>query len=562
MKKLLLSVMLLSFQILNAQQYVSNPFFGNNGIVASGIAYGGETMEMLIQPDGKIINCGYTYSSACNCFHITMFRVDACGALDSTFGTNGMVHHTFDQRNSGYDYHLQPDGKIMVVGTQAISNGSGDQKPFIARFLNNGQPDTTFGTMGSNKVVGYPTYNSFTYVLPLDSGKYLAQNGTVIMRFDSLGAIDASFGSNGIISHTFPAYVVFAYSARSVQRSDKKIISVASGACGSPNGITPVFMCTDTLGQLDSTFGTNGFAADFNIGSSGGTPFYLVLQSDDKVLAMLQNTTESEIKVARYNTNGSLDTTYGTGGYVSFAQPGQVRFQYAAILSNDDLLVLVTVFGQKLFTINSSGAVTNSVTVNGSTNFTIANGSDPQVMNVLNDNEFYFSSQSGGTGAPFYIMHTTTTPAPAITQNFTLLSANYNQSGATYQWYLNGNIISGATDSVYTFTQNGVYSVEVITASGCDYTYNYTVTNTGIDNDESLSEITASPNPFNDVITISNTQQKNVSITLTDVTGNIIESHNTSNEQHKLKLNQLAGGIYLLSIQSGSDVKRIKLVKQ
>jgi hypothetical protein len=142
-----------------------------------------------------------------------------------------------------------------------------------------------------------------------------------------------------------------------------------------------------------------------------------------------------------------------------------------------------------------------------------------------------------------------------------VLSANYNLPGAAYQWYLNGNIINGATDSTYTFTQNGIYSVEVINATGCDYTYTYTVTNTGMD-EQTLSEISASPNPFNDVITISNSLNKDLNIKLTDITGSTKTLYQSASSKFTLPLNELASGIYFLTLQANNGLKTIKLVKR
>jgi len=560
MKKLQLSLMLLGNYALQAQNFVYDRFF--NGGDNSTVTYGERPTEVIVQPDGKVISCGYSYDFGCNCYHIVMFRVDACGNTDSTFGTNGTVSYTFDQRNTANDFLMQANGKIVMLGTQAPSNWGSQQKPYIARFLNNGQPDTTFGTMGTTPLPS-ASFGEFTFVTEVANGKLLAQYGNWIMRFDSTGAVDLSFGTNGVINHAIPPGIAGQSTWRSIQRSDKKIISVCSAWFTFNNG-QPLFMCTDTLGQLDSTFGTNGFYADLNLNSGSYSPFNVVLQSDDKIIAAHQNDIETEINVARYNTNGSVDTAYGTNGYVTYTSPSApFRARDINVLSNNTLMVMsdASGIGHQINTIDTNGVITNSVAFFGNTTFNLSGSSDPHVLHVVNDNDFYIVSQTGGIGQ-WYISKLTTTPAPTVVQNVAVLSANYNLPGATYQWYLNGNIITGATDSIYTFTQNGLYSVQVITASGCDYTYNYTVTNTGIDDATSLNDITISPNPFNEVINISNSNQKNIAIKLTDVSGKIMETQNISQAQHQVKLNNLAAGVYLLTLQSGTEIKRIKLIKQ
>lgn len=553
--------MLLGSYALQAQNFTYNQFF--NGGENSVTTMGDLPKEVIVQPDGKVISCGYSYDFACNCFHIVMFRVDVCGNIDSTFGTNGTVSYTFEDRNTGLDFLLQANGKIVVVGTQAPSNASSQHNPYIARFLNNGQPDTTFGTMGTNMVIVNPACREFTHVTEVADGKYLAQNGNYIMRFDSTGAVDLSFGNNGVINHTIPSSAPLISSWRSVQRSDKKIISVTAAWLGFGNDTRALFMCTDTLGQLDSTFGTNGFLLDYNLILPNYVPMHIVLQNDDKILAAHNNPAETEIYVARYQPNGSLDTTYGTNGYVSYTAPSSpFRARDVNILSNNNLLVMADAAGldRQINTFDTNGVMTNSVTFFGSNNYNVSGSSVPLVLHVENDNEIYIVSQTGGN-AIWYISSLTTTPAPTITQNFTSLSANYNLTGTTYQWYLNGNIINGATDSTYTFTQNGIYSVTVTIASGCDYSYSYTVTNTGITDADDLNSIMVSPNPFNDFINIRSTTGQPATLTLSDATGRTVLNENTQLTDYNLQLAHLPNGLYFLTIETGRQSKHIKLLK-
>ncbi|HOZ81952.1 MAG TPA: T9SS type A sorting domain-containing protein, partial [Bacteroidia bacterium] len=216
---------------------------------------------------------------------------------------------------------------------------------------------------------------------------------------------------------------------------------------------------------------------------------------------------------------------------------------------------------RQINTFDTNGVMTNSVTFFGNNNYNVSGSSVPLVLHVENDDEIYIVSQTGGTSGMWYISSLTTTPAPTISQNFTSLSANYNLTGTTYQWYLNGNIINGATDSTYTFTQNGVYSVTVTIASGCDYSYSYTVTNTGIANAANLNNIKVSPNPFNDYINISNTTGQLTTLTLFDAAGRTVILETTHEPDYKKQLQQLPKGMYFLTIESGSQSKHIKLLK-
>jgi len=168
----------------------------------------GETFtKFLLQPDGMIISAGYDYDITQNDFHIDMARYDHCGIIDSSFGVNGISRNKFEQRNLGYEFTLQPDGKILSVGQQAPSNAGSQQIPFVARFLSDGNPDTTFGTNGSNSLrFDNVSSGSFNSVYALSDGRIICVGGSSgninggvkaagIMRFLQNGSLDLSYNS-------------------------------------------------------------------------------------------------------------------------------------------------------------------------------------------------------------------------------------------------------------------------------------------------------------------------------------------------------------------------------
>ncbi|MEX1190239.1 MAG: hypothetical protein WED33_13350, partial [Bacteroidia bacterium] len=184
MKTILL--ILLTFVNLTGfgQILTADTIFGNGGQTLSPVlsgAAGGSCTNVFKLSDNSILLCGYYYDINSNAVFNLMLKTDACGNIDSSFGSNGFVKHTFDQRNSGYDYALQADGKIVVCGSQADGNAGSQQFPFVARYLANGIPDTTFGVMGTNKI-NYLGPNDFTSVYILPNGKLLCTNGTFMMR--------------------------------------------------------------------------------------------------------------------------------------------------------------------------------------------------------------------------------------------------------------------------------------------------------------------------------------------------------------------------------------------
>lgn len=139
---------------------------------------------------------------------------------------------------------------------------------------------------------------------------------------------------------------------------------------------------------------------------------------------------------------------------------------------------------------------------------------------------------------------------------------NAGSGFTTYQWFLNGNIISGATDSIYTFTQNGLYSVTVTNTIGCNYTYSYTVTNTGIASENALAGVSFFPNPVTNHLTINNGNKKELTIKLFDAAGKLILEEIIISDTYVIAMNNVDKGMYFLEIQSGTDISRAKIVKQ
>jgi len=138
----------------------------------------------------------------------------------------------------------------------------------------------------------------------------------------------------------------------------------------------------------------------------------------------------------------------------------------------------------------------------------------------------------------------------SVTQNGNLLTAH--QSFAGYQWVNCSNgyaLIAGATNQSYTATANGSYAV-IIYKNGCIDTSNcYTVTNIGIDEYTNSNGITITPNPFTSQTTITFSEaQKNTTIKITDVLGNVIQQLTTNNRQLTLDMSGFAKGIYFVRI--------------
>lgn len=109
--------------------------FGDNGKAV--VYYGGNDFlrGAALQPDGKIVACGY-YG-----YKVLFMRINADGSVDDTFGSGGVAAYQFTNQSIANAVTVAPDGKIIAVGKQ-------DGKPAVWRLNTDGSLDTSFSFDG------------------------------------------------------------------------------------------------------------------------------------------------------------------------------------------------------------------------------------------------------------------------------------------------------------------------------------------------------------------------------------------------------------------------------
>ena len=202
----------------------------------------------------------------------------------------------------------------------------------------------------------------------------------------------------------------------------------------------------------------------------------------------------------------------------------------------------------------------NGSAINGATSNTftpLVSGS----YTLVSTNNGCASNQSNSTT----ITITPSPSSPSISWNGSQFSTT--ATGVTYQWYLNGTAIAGATSPTFTPTSIGVYKV-MVTSNGCSSSSdNYTLVVTGIDPTLILSAYTALvyPNPAkNDfVIKFGETPDVTLDIQLVNNLGVVLKSQKTKSNLTTVKINDLPAGIYFIKIIGGSynQVKKIEVIK-
>lgn len=267
-----------------------------------------------VQNDGKILVSGYRYISGSNDFSLNRFLAD--GSLDTTFNGTGRV--AIDIGSASADYatlmQIQPDGKILLAG---YSNSAGTYDFALVRFNTDGTLDTSFNSTGKVLTdIGTGTYDRIDSIQLQPDGKILAagysddavDDDVAVVRYNADGSLDTSFNSTGkVLTDIGTGSIDRAYSLKI--QSDGKIVV----ACESSFDFAVVRYNAD--GSLDTSFNSTGKVVTDIASASVDFPISMQIQSDGKiVVAGSSNSSVEDFAVVRYNSDGSLDTTFNMTG--------------------------------------------------------------------------------------------------------------------------------------------------------------------------------------------------------------------------------------------------------
>ena len=228
----------------------------------------------------------------------------------------------------------------------ACGGGGGGGGPVLTTTSTHGTPDTTFGAKGA-VVTAIGTSDDEINSLKLQSdGKIVAAgqsqvsagvNQFALVRYNTDGSLDTTFGKGGIVTTRIVSGDCMAYDV--VIQGDGKLVAAGYTANGSGNQFALVRYNTD--GSLDTTFGTGGIVTTTMPGADNEI-LALGLQGDGKLVAAgYQTALDSswQYTLARYNTDGSLDTTFGTGGIVT-ASLGSYSWVWRLVIQADGKLLV------------------------------------------------------------------------------------------------------------------------------------------------------------------------------------------------------------------------------
>jgi uncharacterized delta-60 repeat protein len=322
-----------------------DPTFGSGGTVTTSLTKDGDDVAhgILLQSNGDLIAYGaaYTGTAGYSPVGFGLARYTPSGSLDPQFGSGGKVT-TFKvgttTLNDGVTQAaLQANGKIVTLG-----NGS-----YLVRYNSNGSLDTTFGARG---LVTVPSGFAVDSLLILPSNGDIVVGGSynsdfALLAYSPTGTLDSTFGSGGEVATSTAAGGI---AALALANAD----IVAGGGS--------VLAKYTLSGSLDTTFGSGGIA------TSAAAMRSLLVQPNGQIVAVGTGKGLTW-ELARYNVNGSLDTTFGSGGTVITSVTGEDFADAAALQPNGQIVVV----GWSFYTGDFESGVYNS---NGSLDTSFGSG--------------------------------------------------------------------------------------------------------------------------------------------------------------------------------------------
>ncbi|MBC7774582.1 MAG: T9SS type A sorting domain-containing protein [Phycisphaerae bacterium] len=329
---------------------------------------------IAMQSDGKIVVAGGCVIN--QQFDFALVRYNPNGTLDNSFSSDGKEILPFGLGNDVvYGLAIQPDGKIVAAGVSGPSNLTSSAFA-LARFNPDGSRDIGFNGDGELTTSFGSSFETARAVVIQPDGKIVAagsfHNGVNmdfgLARYLPDGMPDSSFSVDGKVITPIGENLDDAYAI--VLQPDGKI--VAAGRSFISPKLHFALARYNSDGSLDTSFGTGGKLTT-NIDSSGGWATSLAIQPDGKLVAFgyVESGQDDEFAIARYLSDGTLDDSFGNDG--AFLVPNTAE-GHAVLLQPDGKIVVAgskynglpgTIFDFALVRFNSNGAFDNSFGING-----------------------------------------------------------------------------------------------------------------------------------------------------------------------------------------------------
>ena len=373
----------------------------------------GVIQSVTVDSSGNILVAGDSSGDA------YVARYDSSGSLDTGFGASGVATIVTASLDEITDIAIQADGRIVVVGE------NGDDS-LIARFLADGTLDPGFDADGIVTVSLGGTSEKLESVAIDLSGNIIAAGETSIIRLSGDGSFDLTFDTDGILD---------------IGNSVEAVALQANGQIVAVGGDgTNLFVSRYHVdGTPDNSFGAGG-TSTWSHATENSTATAVVLQADGKIVTVGHTTVyPTDWLSVRFNTDGSLDTSFGVAGAWSMTGSTDFSEAHSVSLYNDGTTEKIVIGG---YTTNFSGSAEATVVrLNGNGSLDADLG-----MNTLDGNPTFTEG-----GAPV-ILDADVQVFDEELSSFNSGNGNYN--GASVTLVRNGGL---SADDVFGFSDgNGV----------------------------------------------------------------------------------------------------------
>jgi len=315
--------------------------FAGGGVATDFFGGDDRGFAVAIQPDGKIVAAG-TATTAQGGYDFGLARYNADGTVDTSFGSGGKVTTDF---NGGEDVifaiAIQPDGKIAAAGYRTDTEGH--TSAGLALYNPDGSLVSKGGAGGGGSCGGQEERMATSLALEPD-GQYLvggvaygSRDAFELIRLNSTGVHDQGFGNCGYVSTDFGGNDDL--NAIALQPDGKIVAAGVTRQGGMPEFALARY---NTDGSLDSSFGSSGKVITTSLPKPAAANVVLI-QPDNKIVAVGFSTgaAGSDFTLVRYNADGSLDSSFGSGGLVKTDFSGTDDAGRAALIQPDGKIVAV-----------------------------------------------------------------------------------------------------------------------------------------------------------------------------------------------------------------------------
>lgn len=407
--------------------------FGTGGVSQVDLggqpSQGGFDPEIFIQPDGKILICGYGWNGTDEDMFIC--RLLPGGALDPGFGTGGKVFvglMSAGMPDAANAITIDASGNIYACGSTRIGATPMSNDLAIIKLTPSGNPDPSFSGDGKLLLDISTGLWDFGYGITVkDDGKIIVAGYTgfpadfFAIRLLPDGNFDTSFGTSGKTIIDIMGSNVADECLGMTIANNGNILLAGNGYNPATNSFVGAVVCLTPAGIPDVNFGNNGVAT--LAVSPELTTFYNVMeQPDGKIIASGNSTIggNNDFIVARFNADGTPDLSFNNNGHYTIDPTGQAKSDigYGLALQSDGRILLsgntsISEFTNEKYSVVRLKAKEVDASFSSSSTLVCAGQTVQFINSTFGNNLSFFWTFEGGTPS------TSTLQNPSVTYSST-----------------------------------------------------------------------------------------------------------------------------------------------